>query len=102
MPVTEKNANYFIEASYDTLIELLRAKMVSMGLYASGEGGHEAEVSFMRVLGFTEDETQFMNGLRHSRNGIKYYGKSCSRGYALLALKFMRRLYPRLVRLVVS
>ena len=63
----DENANYFVENSYDILIELLRAKLLIKGFYASGMGAHEAEVSFMRNLGFSESDARFMNSLRYFR-----------------------------------
>jgi len=92
----DENANYFVENSYDTLIELLRAKLLIKGFYASGEGAHEAEVSFMRNLGFSESDARFMNSLRYFRNGILYYGKSFDKSYGDKVLKFLFRLYPKL------
>ena len=40
----DKNANYFIENSYDILIELIRAKLLIEGFSSSGKGAHEANV----------------------------------------------------------
>ena len=94
--LSDANANYFIENSYDILIELLRAKLVSEGFSSSGKGGHEAEVSYMRKLGFSEPETRFMNDLRYFRNGIKYYGKIFDKGYGKRVLEFLNKAYSRL------
>ena len=59
-----------IEKMYDILIELIRAKMLKDGFKAHGEGAHEAEVSYMRKIGFNELDISFMNELRYFRNGI--------------------------------
>jgi hypothetical protein len=79
--VSNENANQFIEISYDTLIGLIRGKMFIEGYYSKGEGAHEAEVSFMKHLGFDEDDVRFMNDLRYFRNGILYYGKQFDKDY---------------------
>ncbi len=92
----DENANYFIENSYDVLIELLRAKILEKGFYTSGKGAHEAEVSYMREMGFSENETRFMNDLRYFRNGILYYGKKFDAEYAQKVLNFLNGLYPKL------
>lgn len=92
----DENANYFIENSYDLLIELLRAKMLMQGLYASGEGAHEAEVAYMQELRFPDKDIRFMNDLRHFRNGILYRGKNFDKEYGEKVLKFMEKTYPKL------
>ncbi len=94
--LSDDNANYFIENSYDVLIELIRACMLEDGFNSSGEGAHEAEVSFMPRIGFSENETRFMNDLRYFRNGILYYGKSFDAEYGRKVMDFLNKIYPRL------
>jgi hypothetical protein len=94
--ISDSNANYFVENSYDIIIELLRAKLLLEGFYSSGVGAHEAEVSFMRNMGFPEPDVRFMNGLRYFRNGIKYYGKRFGADYGKKVVAFMEKVYPRL------
>ena len=48
IPISEENANYFVEGAYDVLISLVRAKLLADGFSSSGEGAHEAEVAYMR------------------------------------------------------
>ena len=76
---------------------LIRAKLLIKGFSSSGEGDHEAEVSFMRTLGFSEKETRFLNDLRYFRNGILYYGKHFDEGYGKRVMDFLNKLYPTLV-----
>lgn len=94
--VSEQNANYFIENTYDVLIELIRAKLLLDGFKSSGEGSHEAEVSYLRNLNFEEADVRFMNSLRYFRNGIKYYGEHFDKDYAEKVLSFMNKIYPKL------
>ena len=47
-------------------MELIRAKVLIDG-YATAS--HEAEVSYMRNLGFSEHDVRFMDELRYHRNG---------------------------------
>ncbi len=98
--ISDKNANYFIENSYDILIELIRAKFISDGFYASGEGAHEAEVAYMSCMGFPENDVRFMNDLRYFRNGIKYYGKNFDKNYAEKIIEFLNKIYPQLTKKV--
>lgn len=97
--ISDDNANYFIENSYDTLIELIRAKILTDGFSSSGEGAHEAEVSYMKVIGFQEKETRFMNDLRYYRNGIKYYGKSFDKEYGEKVLDFLNKIFIKLKKI---
>ncbi|MDP2672619.1 MAG: hypothetical protein Q8O84_02295 [Nanoarchaeota archaeon] len=92
--IIDDNSNDFIEKMYDILIELIRAKLLKDGFKADGKGAHEAEVSYMRKIGFNELDVSFMNELRYFRNGIKYYGKRLDKKYAEKVLKFLNRLYP--------
>jgi hypothetical protein len=59
IPSEEMNANYIVDSCYDILMELTRAKMFMQGYNSSSS--HEAEVSFLRVLGFAEADVRFMN-----------------------------------------
>ena len=98
--ITELNSHEIIEYCYDILIYLLRAKLCQDGFGGSGEGSHEAEVSYMRKIGFNENEVNFMNQLRYFRNGIKYYGKSLDKEYAEKVNNFQNKIYPRLLKIV--
>ncbi len=95
--LTDENANYFIETSYDILIELIRAKLIKAGFSSSGEGAHEAEVSFMEKLNFSEKDLRFMDDLRYFRNGILYYGKSFDSDYAKKVIEYLKKTYLRLL-----
>jgi putative sterol carrier protein len=45
--LSDDNANYVIEMSYDILLELIRSKMLKDGYCSSGS--HEAEISYMKI-----------------------------------------------------
>lgn len=94
--VNEKNSNSIIKNCYDIIMELVRAKLLSDGYNSSGSYAHEAEVSYMKVLEFSENETGFMNELRYFRNSIAYYGKILNKEYAVKVLNFLNRIYPKL------
>ena len=80
--VIEDNANDYVEHCFDSLMNLIRAKLYLKGYAASGAGAHEAEVSYLRELGFTEKDIQFADQLRYFRNGILYYGTLLDKEYA--------------------
>lgn len=94
--VKDENANYIIKNAYDIIMELVRAKMLLAGFDSSGQGAHEAEVSYMRKLGFGEGDVRFANQLRYFRNGITYYGKVFDKDYAEKVLKFLRKTRSKL------
>ena len=96
MRVTNLNANDYVKKCYDILMELIRAKMLSIGFKSSGLGAHEAEISYSGNLGFNEKDTRFLNQMRFFRNGILYYGTKLDKEYADKVLEFTKRNYFRL------
>lgn len=92
----DRNANDFVKSCYDILMELLRAKMLLEGYNASGNGAHEAEVSYLRVLGFSETEVQFADQMRFFRNGMIYYGTILDAEYAKKVIDFTKKMYVKL------
>ncbi|MBI1968948.1 hypothetical protein HYS49_03480 [Candidatus Woesearchaeota archaeon] len=89
-------ANDYIKSCYDVLMELIRAKMLLAGYNASGQGAHEAEVSYLRVLGFPENDIQFADQLRFFRNGMIYYGAMLDTEYAEKIIAFTKKMYVEL------
>jgi hypothetical protein len=98
--LSNENSNDIIEYCYDILIGLIRAKIYIDGFKSTGEGSHEAEISYMTELGFSESETRFMDELRFYRNGIKYYGKNFDIIYANKVLKYLKEQLIKLKKLV--
>ena len=96
MGIIEVNANDYIKKCYDILMELIRAKMLILGLNATGHNAHEAEVSYMRLLGFSENEVQFVNQMRYFRNGMLYYGTIMDKEYAEKVIDFTKKNYKKL------
>ena len=94
--IKDNNANYIIKNTYDIIMEIIRAKMFFQGYNSSGKGAHEAEVAYLRELGFKETEVKFANQLRYFRNGILYYGKNFDKEYAEKALDFLEKIYDKL------
>jgi len=74
--------------------------MLTDGYKASGPAAHEAEVSYMIKLGFSESDAEFMDEIRYSRNGIFYYGKRFDSEYAKKVLSFLDIIYPKLKELI--
>ena len=96
--ITKMNTNFVCDHSYDIIMELIRANMFMLGYNAGGS--HEAEVSYLGKLGFSDKEVQVMDQLRYYRNGIKYYGTILTEEYAKQVLKFLEKIYPKLKKLV--
>ena len=94
--LSDDNANDFVKSCYDILMGIIRAKMLLEGYNASGFGAHEAEVSYMRVLGFDENNVQFADQIRFFRNGMLYYGTILDREYAEKVIEFTKKNYKKL------
>lgn len=91
--VSDDYANTFVKSCYDLLMELIRAKMLLEGYNASGIGSHEAEVSYLRILGMKEKDVQFADQMRYFRNGMLYYGTILDKEYAEKVIGFTKRAY---------
>ncbi|HLD05802.1 MAG TPA: hypothetical protein VJG90_08845 [Candidatus Nanoarchaeia archaeon] len=98
--IKDENANDYVEYCYDLLLHLVRAKLYLDGYSASGQGAHEAEVAYLRKLGFTETEVRFADQVRYFRNGILYYGTSLDAEYAQKVVAFTKKIQPQLIKLV--
>lgn len=94
--INEDNANSYVKNCYDIIMELIRAKMLLEGYNASGYSAHEAEVSYLRNLGFNETDVQFLGQIRFFRNGMLYYGAILDKEYARKVFDFLKKVYPRL------
>ena len=94
VPKDQMSPNFIVESCYDILIELIRAKMFIDGF--NSNNSHEAEISYMERIEFSEPEIRFMDELRYNRNGIKYYGKRFDLEYAEKVLKFTKDFHPQL------
>ena len=96
MGIDEDNVNSIVKDCYDILMEIIRAKMLLKGYNASGLGAHEAEVSYLKMLEFSENDVQFADKLKYFRNGMLYYGTILDEEYAKKVLEFLKKIYPKL------
>jgi len=98
--INNKNANSIIKDCYDIMIEIIRAKLLLEGYSFSGNYAHEAEISYLKKLGFPDNEVSFLNELRYFRNSIMYYGKILDKEYAEKVLDFLNKIHSKLKKLV--
>lgn len=98
IPSDKMNANFVVNYCYDIIMELIRAKMFMEGFNAGNS--HEAEVSYLQLLGFSQAEVEFMDELRYYRNGTKYYGTILENSYSDKALVFLNKNYSRIKNIV--
>ncbi|SRR3989338_587834 len=98
--LNDKSANNIVKVCYDVLMEITRAKMLLEGYNASGGGAHEAEVSYLRTLGFNEKDIQFADQLRYFRNGMLYYGTILDKEYAQLVVDFTKKAHTKLKTMI--
>ena len=94
--INENNANSIIKDCYDIIMELIRAKLFLTGYCSAGQFAHEAEVSYLKKFGFSDNEVLFINDLRYFRNSVIYYGKILSIEYAQKSVEFTKKIYPKL------
>ncbi len=94
--IDDEMSNEYVIICYDVLMLFIRAKMLLKGYNSSGVGAHEAEVSYLRILGFKEQEVQFANQMRFFRNGMLYYGTILDSVYAKKVLEFTKHIYFKL------
>ena len=94
--IKNENANDYVEYCYNIIMYLIRAKLYLEGYSASGQGAHEAEVSYLKILKFKENDIQFLDQLRYFRNGILYYGKIIDKEYAEKVIEFANKIYSKL------
>jgi len=100
MGIDKDNANSIIKDCYDLMMELIKAKLFLDGYSSSGNFSHEAEVSYLKELNFSENEISFMNELRRNRNSINYYGKLFDEEYADKVVNFAKKVYPSLKKII--
>ncbi|MEI6732126.1 MAG: hypothetical protein WCK90_05625 [archaeon] len=98
--INENNANSIIKDCHDIIIEIIRARMLIDGYMASGLNAHEAEVSYMKNVGFNDKDVSFVNELRYFRNSATYYGKILDTGYAKKVVDFLINNHHNIRRIV--
>jgi hypothetical protein len=98
--INDKNANSIIKDCYDILMELIRAKLLLTGYSSAGQFAHEAEISYLKKLGFSDIEVSFLNDLRYFRNSVTYYGKILDKEYAKKVLDFTNGIHPKLKKMI--
>ena len=98
VPKNRWNPNVIVDQCYDIIMEFIRAKMFIEG-YNAGNS-HEAEVSYMKILYFSESEVKYVDEIRYYRNGTKYYGTILNIEYAEKTINFLNNIYEKLIRLI--
>ena len=94
--INDKNANSIIKDCYDIIMELIRAKLLLEGYSSSGNYAHEAEISYLKKLGYPDIEVSFLNELRYFRNSVTYYGKILNKEYAEKIYAFLNKIILKL------
>ena len=100
--IKNENANDYIESCYDIIMHLIRAKLYIDGYVTKGQGAHEAEVAYLRILAFAEEDVRFADQMRFFRNRILYYGETLDHEYAEKVVAFIKKIYPLLQEIVTK
>jgi len=93
------NASDVSKLCYDSIMELIRAKMLITGFSSES---HEAEVSFLRTLKFREIVIQELDQLRYLRNGVTYYGREIDIDYTKKVICLIQDIHPKLKNMIVG
>lgn len=89
--IDQLNANLIVKEIYDIIMQTIRSKMLLKGFNSSGNYAHEAEIAYMKLIGFDNKKISFVNILRAARNGINYYGKGYDVDYAKECWNFLKK-----------
>jgi len=94
--INSKNSNSIVRDCYNIIMEKIRARLLLKGYSSSGNYSHEAELSYLRKIGFSDNEISFLNNLRYFRNSSIYYGKLLDKEYAKRVFDFLIKIKKRL------
>jgi hypothetical protein len=94
--INNKNSNSIIRDCYNIIMEKIRARLLLKGYSSSGNYSHEAELSYLREISFSDNEISFLNNLRYFRNSSIYYGKLLDKEYAKRVFDFLIKIKKRL------
>lgn len=93
LPLNEETSKQITEESYDVIRELIEAILSKDG-YKSYS--HEATISFLKELNFSDYDLKFVDDLRKIRNGSKYYGEDIDIEYTKNVSAFLAKIYSKL------
>ncbi len=88
--------NFKLEMSYESLIECIEAIMALNG-YKSYS--HEADIAFLREMGFSEEYIVRLDNLRKLRHKSKYYGEIISKELAEYTIEIAKDVLNKLLRI---
>jgi len=86
---------YALEMAYEAVIELIDALLALKG-YKSWS--HEANIAFLRKLGFAETEIKRLDLSRRRRHSSKYYGVFFSKEEAREEVNELEKAFKKLLR----
>lgn len=90
------SANSIVKDCYDVVMELIRARLLLDGYTSSGLFAHEAEVSYLRNMGFEDKKVLFLNDVRYFRNSVTYYSRILGTEYAKKVADFTKEIYLKI------
>ena len=95
--LSNENAKYVYENVYDSLREAADPVLFLKGFKSFS---HEATISFLQNFDeFSIGELTEFDRMRRKRNGMKYYGKSCSIEDVKEAIEFAENILKKIVLL---
>ena len=90
-----KNPNFKLEMAYESIIECIEA---IMSLHGYKSYSHEADIAFLRKIGFLEEDIIKVDNLRKLRHRSKYYGEEISENVSNTAIKIAENIIGKILR----
>ncbi|OGX02024.1 MAG: hypothetical protein A2062_05020 [Omnitrophica WOR_2 bacterium GWA2_44_7] len=98
--LVEESAKYVYENVYESLREAADSILAIKGFKSFS---HEASISFLqRFKDFSANEISEFDRMRKKRNGMKYYGKTCSAAEVKDSIEFAEKLLKKILEVYKS
>ena len=97
--ILEEKPRYALENAYEAVIEAIDSLLALNGFKS---WSHEADIAFLRDFGFNESEIRRLDTSRNKRHASKYYGVEFSVQEAKEEVKFLDRVFKKIIKIVKS
>ncbi len=93
--IVHKKPRYALEMAYEAVIELIDALLAIEGFKS---WSHEANISFLSKIGFTETEIRRLDLSRKKRHSSKYYGVSFSLEESKEEIRYLDKVFNKILK----
>ncbi len=96
--ILSKKPKYAFENAYEAVRELADALLALEGWKSFS---HEASISFLQKFSeFNKIELEILDKIRKKRNDSKYYGKIIDKNQAEEDIKFLKKIFDKLIKIL--